>query len=328
MRWIVRLIGSFVVLAGAGWAALHLSPKPTVWAINWLFDRGAARASLALEKYVPDGVETLPAERYRDGEPGLSFEVHRPARPTAGLPVVVWIHGGAFVSGRKEDVANYARVVAGQGYAVASVDYTLAPDATHPTQAREVDAAIAHLLRHAERLGIDPQRVLLAGDSAGAQIAAQLATAVTAPAHARQLGLEPALAPTQLRGVLLFCGIYDFAALNYDGVLGPFLRSVAWALFGARDFQSQPGFEIASVQRYVTKDFPPAFISAGNADPLLAHSRALAERLRDLGVPVETLFFAADLAPPLAHEYQFDLDRPEGIAARDRMFEFLAARLN
>lgn len=327
MRWLVRLIAFLVVLAGAGWAALNVSPKPVVWAINWLFDRGAARASQALEKHLPAGVETLPAERYRDGEPGLSFELHRPARPTAGLPVVVWIHGGAFVSGRKEDVANYARVVANQGYAVASVDYTLAPDATYPTQARQVDAAIAHLLRHAVRLGIDPQRVLLAGDSAGAQIAAQLATAVTAPAHARQLDLEPALAPAQLRGTLLFCGVYDFAALNYDGVLGTFLRSVAWALFGARDFRRHPGFDIASVQRHVTKDFPPTFISAGNGDPLLLQSRALAERLRALGVPVETLFFAADLAPPLAHEYQFDLDRPEGIVARDRMFEFLAARL-
>jgi hypothetical protein len=73
MRWIVRLIVVLVALAAAGWAAFNLSPKPTVWAINWLFDRGAARALQALEKHLPSGVETLPAERYRDGEPPLSF---------------------------------------------------------------------------------------------------------------------------------------------------------------------------------------------------------------------------------------------------------------
>lgn len=328
MRWLVRSLLTLLLLAAAAWAALQLSPRPPVWMLQGLFDRGAAAASQALEKHVPAGVQTSAGQPYVADGRTLSFDVHRPAPGSAAssgaLPLVVWIHGGAFVSGRKEDVANYARIYAARGYVVASVDYTLAPDATHPAQVRQVDTAIAALLRDAARHGIDARRVVLAGDSAGAQIAAQLAAAVTSPPHARELGIAPSLAPAQLRGVLLFCGVYDLSMLNYDGALGPFLRAVAWSFTGRRDFRDAPAFAAASVLRHVTADFPPAFITAGNADPLLPQSRALAQRLQSLGVQVDSLFFPADLAPALGHEYQFDLDRPEGRQARDRAWSFLA----
>ena len=66
-------------------------------------------------------------------------------------------------------------------------------------------------------LGIDRSRVVLAVDSAGAQIAAELANAITSTAHARRIGIEPALPPAALAGTLLYCGPYDVALLRGDG---------------------------------------------------------------------------------------------------------------
>jgi acetyl esterase len=82
-----------------------------------------------------------------------------------------------------------------------------------------------------------------------------------------------------------------------------------------------------SVVRNVTAEFPPMFISVGNADPLAPHSRRLAETAAKLGVAVDSLFFPDDYTPPLQHEYQFDLDSEAGKLALERTLKFLAARL-
>lgn len=320
----------FVALLVVALPALTLlaSPRPAIALVSWLFDRGATRASAALAPHVPPGVATTTVQPL-PGEPGSkAFDLHRPAvTPGQSLPLIVWIHGGGFVSGSRRDVAAYASIVAARGFAVATLDYTLAPDASYPAQLRQLNAALARILREAPPLGLDVQRIVLAGDSAGAQLAAQLAAVTTAPDYARAVGVEPALEPAQVRGVLLFCGVYDFGLLDFDGPLGPFLRAVAWGFLGARDFRASPAFDQASVLRHLTARFPPAFVTAGNGDPLLPQSRGMAARLAGLGVPVETLFFDPALAPPLGHEYQFDLDRPEGRDALDRAVAFAMARL-
>lgn len=67
----------------------------------------------------------------------------------------------------------------------------------------------------------------------------------------------------------------------------------------------------------------PSFISSGNGDPLEPQAVALANKLRSLGVDMDNLFFPATLEPALPHEYQFNLDAPQGREALDRMLVFL-----
>ena len=73
----------------------------------------------------------------------------------------------------------------------------------------------------------------------------------------------------------------------------------------------------------LTAAFPPAFVSAGNADPLLPHSLGLVAALDAVGVEHETLFFADDHEPRLGHEFQFDLDSEPGRLALDRAVAFV-----
>jgi acetyl esterase/lipase len=80
----------------------------------------------------------------------------------------------------------------------------------------------------------------------------------------------------------------------------------------------------ASVVNYVTKDFPPSFITAGNADPLLQQSEVFSTKLHSLGVEVSDLFYPSNYSPALQHEYQFTLDNAAGKLALERMQQFLA----
>ena len=113
----------------------------------------------------------------------LPGEAVRAGRP---LPVLVWTHGGAFVGGSKEELGGYLRMIAARGVAVVAVAYSLSPEARYPTAVRQVMAALHHLAAHRERLGLDTDRIVLAGDSAGAQLTAQTATLITNSAMPRR----------------------------------------------------------------------------------------------------------------------------------------------
>lgn len=324
--WLLRLIVVALAVVASGWIAFQVSPWPSVLAIRWVFDRGSQQTSEALRKHVPPGVVATLDVRHDARDPDGFMDVYRPAG-VPGTPrrltTVVWIHGGGFVSGRKEDIGNYARILAAQGFVVVSIDYTLAPTATHPTPTRQANHALAYLVRHADVLNIDPARLVVAGDSAGAQIAAELANAITSPAHARRLDMTPAIAPEQLAGALLYCGPYDVALVDWDSGFSGFMRTVLWSYLGRKDFMDDPRVGDFSVARHVTGAFPPSFISVGNADPLAPHSKALATALQARGVAVETLFFPADYTPALPHEYQFNLDTAAGQQALSRSVAWL-----
>lgn len=324
-RWLIRIGMALVLLMAGTWAAFQLSPWPSVWLIRWAFDRGSAQASAALAAHVPMGIEQQSGLVYDPADPDALLDLFVPASADSSRPLtpIVWIHGGGFVSGRRGDIANYARILAGRGFAVATVDYTLAPTATWPTPTRQVNTALGYLRREAGALGIDASRFVLAGDSAGAQIAAELANAITSSAHAQRLDLKPAIEARQLAGTLLYCGPYDIALVNWDSAFAGFMRTVLWSYLGRRDFQGDPRIDSFSVTRHVTSAFPPSFISVGNGDPLAPHSVALAEALQTRGVRVETVFFPADYAPPLAHEYQFNLDSEAGRKALESSVRFL-----
>src|SRR5699024_4351118 len=159
---------------------------------------------------------------------------------------------------------------------------------------------------HADRFHADTDRIILAGDSAGAQVTSQMAAAVASPDYADTLGIAPALPSKQLRRTVLACGGY-----GRDGVAsgarraGSGVGGAMWAYAGSRDYHDDPALAELSTINYLTSDFPPTFITGGNADALTdQQSKPFASRLKQLDVDTQTLFFPSDYTPPLGHEYQ------------------------
>lgn len=328
MRILVKAAVVAAVIIIAGVTSDQLSPWPSAMLIRLAFDAGGVRANAALGAHVPAGVSAVLNETYEAGEPDARLDVFYPTRVSEGwqsLPTVVWIHGGGFLAGSKDQTANYARILSAAGYTVAAINYSLAPGKTYPTPLREANAALDYLQRNAARLHVDVNRFVLAGDSAGALLAAQLANLITSADYARLLGIVPTIEARQLAGALLYCGPYAMGAPGDPAKLGWFGRTVLWSYSGRRDFARDRGLATLAITRYLTSQFPPTFLSVGNADPLAPQSQQLAQALAPLGVQVDTLFFAPDYVPPLPHEYQFDLDFEAARTALERSTQFLAA---
>lgn len=321
-------VGVFAGLVVGVIIAVNVSPWPGNVVIRKMFEMDADKTTKALDKHAPQGISLIANQQYRDGDSDAYLDVYFPesTAANAALPTVIWTHGGAWVAGNKSNYNGYYELIADKGYTVVSLDYSLGPGKTYPTAVHQLNEAHAYLLANAERLHIDPNNIVLAGDSAGAQLSSQLATLVTSPDYAHELGIAPALTPAQLRGVVLNCGIYDVPEmLAGKGVIGWGVDQVLWAYTGARS----PGDSLAGQQmstiNHVTGAFPPAYISGGNGDPLTdTQSKPLAAKLVGLGVDVDGLFFAADYEPKLPHEYQFNLDDAAGPQALQRTLDFLA----
>lgn len=329
-RWIARprhyIPLAFLALGMVAAVVWTVSPWPATLLIRSLFTDDANKTVVELEKYVPkSGVDAQLDLQYGTGGPDTSFDVFTPSTSTGPLPTVVWIHGGAWISGDKGNVDPYLRMIAAEGYTTVGLNYTVSPETTYPTALNQLNDALGYLVANAAELRIDPDRIVLAGDSAGANFASQLATIVTKPSYAELVGVTPTLTPEQLTAVVLNCGIYDVAGIpNEPGLGGWGFRIALWAYIGDKDWSVHPGGKQMGVLDDVSADFPTTWISGGNGDPLTAsQSKPLAARLQKLGVDVTEVFYPEDTTPALPHEYQFHLDSPEAQSALTSTIDFL-----
>ena len=324
-KFLLILVGSVVLLGAGIFAAFKLSPWPSVLLIRNSFDPGAAAAKTSIAPMLPKGISAQYGLAYAPDGEDAKFDIFAPKDAKGPLPAVIWVHGGAFVAGTRSDLSGYMQVLASRGFVTVAIDYTRAPEAKFPTPVRQTNQALAHLIANAAMFNIDPQRIFLAGDSAGAQIAAQSALVIVEPDYGQRIGVRPGMSRAGLKGLLLYCGPYDPALLDFDSAFGDFMRTVIWAYAGTRN-PHDPRVTRIAVAPHVTAAYPPTFISVGNADPLAPQSVALADALRAKGVEVDALFFPKDHQPPLPHEYQMLLSTRDAQLALERSVAFLNAR--
>jgi acetyl esterase/lipase len=304
--------------------ALSATPWPSAMLIRTVFERGAQATIDEMTPYVPDTpLQTQAGVVYK---PGSTFDVFSPEGTTTPLPTVVWIHGGAWISGAQRDVNPYLQIIAAEGYTTIGMSYPIAPEATYPTAVRDINEALAYIKAHAAELNVDTSRIVLAGDSAGAQLASQMTTLTVNPAYANLMGIEPALQKSELSATILHCGVYDLRAMaDLSGIVAWGFKTSLWAYTGTKDWSATYAGATMSTIDFVTDDFPPTFISGGNGDGLTwLQSVPYSNRLKDAGVPVTELFWPANHQSELPHEYQFHLNFDEAREARDKTFAFLS----
>lgn len=237
-------------------------------------------------------------------DPRQRLDVYAPRGNGPPAPVAVFIYGGSWDSGRRQDYNWIGRAMATKGFVTVIADYRLHPEVRFPDFLEDGAMAVRWAVEHVGRFGGDPARVVLAGHSAGAYNTAMLALD---DRYLRAAGVDP----RRIKAFAGLAGPYDFL---------PLTDPIAIRTFGeAGDLPAtQP-------TAFARADAPPAFLATGAKDTYVfpRNTVALARALRSVGAPVEERHY-----PQLGHiSMILSLSRPLRRRATvfDEMIAFLKA---
>jgi acetyl esterase/lipase len=216
------------------------------------------------------------------------------------VPIMLYIHGGGWITGDKKNFHWPTRAFAAHGMLVFSANYRRAPEASLSQQLRDVARALGWARDHAAELGGDPEQVYLAGDSAGAHLLACLHIGLTNRDFLRSLEVEAPTPASALRATLLFYGLYD---LGSAWELGGITQLAIEALLGAKpDAAPEPAVR-ASPLFHVGAQSRPMLVCAGEPDPLYGQSLALLAALREHGVRHRPVLLSNAECPDAGHSF-------------------------
>ncbi|MCR4657017.1 MAG: alpha/beta hydrolase [Lachnospiraceae bacterium] len=235
----------------------------------------------------PEEVERFDNISYGPHPEWNLLDVYRPRKEgKKKLPVIAIIHGGGWVYGDKNVYQYYGMGVSKRGFAVVNFSYRLAPDYKYPAAIEDICAAFRWIFENAGEYGLDKDNLFAAGDSAGAHLLTLFADLITNKEYLEDLKAEYPTAcfelpeGIRLRAVALNCGKYD---LEKD------LDKDANSTNLVRDFLPKEGsgeeMKLVNGIRYVTKDFPPAFVMTCPGDFLKSQAKYITEELNKKEVP-------------------------------------------
>lgn len=248
------------------------------------------------------------------------LDVYRPKAVGEGsslekLPVIVIVHGGAWVYGDKDVYQFYGMRLAQRGFAVVNYSYRLAPEARFPAAIEDAEAVFQWICANSAQYGLDPNNVFAVGDSAGGHLLSLYAAALTNPDYAKNF---PFIRPKNLtlRGLGLNCGKYNMD----DAIQGN--PQTKLLLDGMMPGGACPEeVELINTYKYVTSAFPPSFVMTCKGDFLLDQAPYITGALQAAGVPYEYHCYGSESAP-LWHVFHCDPKLEEAVICNDEECNF------
>jgi len=250
---------------------------PPLYAAIWLgIDKLAD-----LEPVAPENIEEIRDIEYKNiNGKSLKLDIYRPKNLDKPAPLLVFIHGGSWKSGKRSDYLVYLLSYAQKGYITATVSYRLLRDGPYPACIEDITDALTWFSGNAENYGYDPSRIALIGGSAGAHLATLAAYGWNTPAHINDTSDLPRN-DHKVKAVVDIYGPVDLTteyARNH-----PLITS-----FLAKKWDEAPEiFREASPVNYLDESDPPTLIFHGTSDKLVPVSQSdmLKNKLDSLGVP-------------------------------------------
>ncbi len=273
------------------------------------FFSGASRLGRLHPRARPErhGVRVLRDQRYHAGRrPEHLLDVYLPEGAEGPVPIVFYVHGGGFRILSKDTHWLMALAFARKGYAVFNVSYRLAPEHRYPAAIADVCHAYEWVLENAARLGGDPSRVVLAGESAGANLVTSLAAAIAyerpEPWARRAFGTNAVP-----RAVVAACGVFQVSDIDrfsrrkqgFSSFIADRLREVERSYLGeaphAVSLDLADPLVLFERGEAPARPLPPFFLPVGTKDPLLDDTRRLARALNRLGASAEERYYPGEM---------------------------------
>ncbi len=214
----------------------------------------------------------------------LKMDVYYPASMSGTWPVIVYVHGGAWTRGSKNEGAGLSdqKTLNAAGFLYVSVDYRLAPAYQFPAMIEDVKCAVRHLRANSLMYNLDPDRVGALGGSAGGHLVSLLGVTDASAGWDTGQYLEQS---SRVQAVVDYFGPAD---LSDESINSAADSQSIMEVFGAAS-RSDPLMAAASPVSYITQDDPPFLIVQGEEDTVVlpVQSRIFYERLKAAGVQVE-----------------------------------------
>ena len=202
-------------------------------------------------------VERIDDLQYGEDEKWNLLDLYLPKNVSGKLPVLINIHGGGWVYGTKETYQFYGLGMAKRGFAFVNPNYKLGPEVQFPKELDQVNQYIHWVDDHADEYNLDKNNVFLVGDSAGGQMAEQYTAILTNPEYRKKFGYE--LPDLKFRAVALNS---PATFILDEGIIGG-----ATTAYFTEEIMSDPKTrDLLDVEKYITSEFLPTFISTANED--------------------------------------------------------------
>jgi acetyl esterase/lipase len=311
---IILIISIIAVITPRIWSALHPEKPP----VGYHFMAPAYVALwIGLEKLVntapqiPGNIEEIKNIEYKniDGK-SLQLDLYKPANLKNPAPLLVFIHGGSWKSGKRSDYLVYLVDFAKRGYITATVSYRLLADSTYPACAEDIKDAIDWFFSHGEKYGYDPDKIALIGGSAGGHLAML---------DGYGWGKTGEVVDSSNHKIKAVVDIYGPADLTTEYARN---HPLVTALIG-KTYEDSPGLYLkASPVSYLDKSDPPTLILHGTSDRLVPVSQSdnLKSALDSLGVPC--VYYRIPLWP-----HTMDIVKRVNDFCQEKMTEFFSIYL-
>ena len=274
-----------------------------------MFNISASASDRKRDKAIPlpEGVTQCRNISYSShGKWGL-LDVYYPDGVAEPLPTIVSIHGGGYVYGTKEIYRRYGMDMARRGFAFVNFNYRLAPKWHFPTPLWDTNSVMEWICHNCQRYHLDPRRIILVGDSAGAQLASQYAALATNPAYAAAFHIT--VPGIKIRALGLNCGMYDVPAMCAGKRSG-----IARDYLGRDLFPDDPRLDVLG---HISMDYPPAYITTACHDFLRANAEPMYELLQSKGIKTAWKCYGTEEDKTIGHVFHVNIALEEARLCND-----------
>ena len=215
------------------------------------------------------------------------LDVYRPKGAEGKLPVIMSVHGGAWVYGTKEVYQFYCMSLAQKGFALVNFNYRLAPEHRYPAQLEDINLVVKWMIENKDEYGFDLDNVFAVGDSAGGHLLSVYSAMLTDNAYAEYYGLK---LPQNFhfRAIALNCGVYyQEMPEKKDGNLS-LLNNLLPKGWTKKDLDMLNSFD------KIKPGYPPVFLMSANGDFLREQPDYLIPSLEENKVPYELHIYGSD----------------------------------
>ena len=264
----------------------------------------------------PEEIERFDDIVYGSDQDWQVLDVYRPkAAQGKKLPVIVSVHGGAWVYGDKERYQFYCMDLAKRGFAVVNFTYRLAPEFQFPAPLEDTNLVLSWVFAHEEEYGFDTEHVFGVGDSAGAHLLGLYTCICTNAEYAKEYAFQVpgGFVPT---AVALNCGKYRMALQEASEEQ---TRKVMEEFLPERGSAREQ--ELITVLNHVTEHFPPVFLMTATGDFLKEQAPRMAKKLADCDVPFIYRLYG-DKKNRLPHVFHCDMRSEDARYCNDEECSF------